>query len=385
MLARARPDLRGTCLLVLTVLAVFWALRVAAEVLLPVALSLMLMLLLAPLMRLLTRRLHLPRVLAALLVILALGCVAAGLVLAAEPQVSGWVHHAPEALARVQRSLQAPGGLLERVQHLTGPLGSATGGAAGGQNGAPPPAQGPARGLPDLGAMATGVGSLVLGGMRALVGQAFTTLLVLFFLLSSGDALLHRLIEVLPRFEDKKRAVSIAHEVEGNISRYLVIITAMNALVGTLNGLQAWAFGLPGPLLWGVVAFLLNFIPILGPLFGMVLFLVVGLLSLSNAWLALAPAGLYLLIHIMEGETITPMLLARHFTLNPLLVMLSLLFWDWMWGVPGAFLSVPLLAVFKIVCDHIETLTPLGHMLGATHVRPPRRGPEDELSAQKIE
>ena len=91
----------------------------------------------------------------------------------------------------------------------------------------------------------------------------------------------------------------------------------------------------------------------------------VGLLTFSHALWALAPAGVYLLIHILEGETITPLLLARRFTLNPLLVIVALMFWDWLWGVAGALLAVPLLAVFKILCDNIEVLTPVGHLLGA--------------------
>jgi predicted PurR-regulated permease PerM len=135
------------------------------------------------------------------------------------------------------------------------------------------------------------------------------------------------------------------------------------------NGISIWAFGLPDPLLWGTVAFLLNYVPILGPLTGMVIFFFVGLFTFPHPLLALAPAGVYLLIHVLEGETITPLLLARRFTLNPLLVIASLMFWDWLWGIPGALLAVPLLAVMKIVCDNIEALTPLGHLLGAEPAR----------------
>jgi predicted PurR-regulated permease PerM len=144
----------------------------------------------------------------------------------------------------------------------------------------------------------------------------------------------------------------------------------MNLLVGTANGLSIWAFGLPSPLLWGTVAFLLNYVPILGPLTGVAVFFFVGLFTYSNVFWALAPAGVYLLIHIAEGETITPMLLARRFTLNPLLVIASLMFWDWLWGITGALLAVPLLAVTKIMCDHIEVLTPIGHLLGAERTHP---------------
>ena len=190
-------------------------------------------------------------------------------------------------------------------------------------------------------------------------------MIVLFFLLADGDALLRRFVEILPGLSEKKRTVSIATAVERNISGYLATITMMNLLVGVANGLSVWAFGLPDPLLWGTAAFLLNYVPILGPLTGVVIFFFVSLFSFSNALWALAPAGVYLLIHIMEGETITPMLLARRFTLNPLLVIMALMFWDWLWGVPGALLAVPLLAVMKILCDNIKVLTPLGHLLGA--------------------
>jgi predicted PurR-regulated permease PerM len=121
--------------------------------------------------------------------------------------------------------------------------------------------------------------------------------------------------------------------------------------------------GMGDPLLWGAVAFLLNYIPILGPFCGVVIFALAGLLALDPLWLALLPAGLYLVVHLIEGETVTPMLLARHFTLNPVLVILSVIIWYWMWGVMGAILAVPILAIAKIVCDRIKPLAAFGHFL----------------------
>jgi predicted PurR-regulated permease PerM len=115
--------------------------------------------------------------------------------------------------------------------------------------------------------------------------------------------------------------------------------------------------------LWGVVAFLLNYVPILGPLSGIGIFVLAGLLSFDSIWRALLPAALYFVIHLIEGETVTPMLLARRFTLNPVLVVMSLIFWFWMWGVPGAILSVPMLAITKIICDRIRPLMAFGHFL----------------------
>jgi predicted PurR-regulated permease PerM len=232
---------------------------------------------------------------------------------------------------------------------------------------APPPPPSVPQGPASSSAYSTlrSVGGSVLMTTGAAVGEIFTVLLLLFFLLSSGDTLLRRLVEVLPTFEDKKRAVEIASEIERNVAGYLATITMMNAGVGLLAGCVMWALGLPDPLLFGTLAFLLNYIPIIGPVIGIVIFFFVGLFTFEHPLSALAPAGVYLAIHVMEGETITPMLLARRLTLNPVLVIASLVFWNWMWGVTGALLSVPLLAVFKIVCDHLPGLHALGHMLGA--------------------
>ena len=140
-------------------------------------------------------------------------------------------------------------------------------------------------------------------------------------------------------------------------------ITLMNAGVGLATGIVAAACGLGDPVLWGTVAFLLNYVPILGPIIGVIIFLLVGLLSIDTLWAAFLPAGLYLGIHMIEGETVTPMLLARRFTINPVLVIVALVFWYWMWGVPGTVLATPMLAVTKIICDHIESLAAFGHFI----------------------
>jgi predicted PurR-regulated permease PerM len=190
-------------------------------------------------------------------------------------------------------------------------------------------------------------------------------MVLLFFLLVSGDLFLRRLVEILPTLSDKKHVVDISHEIERNISSYLVTISLLNAVVGTLTGIATFFCGMSDPILWGVIAFLLNFIVIIGPLTGVIVLFLAGLLTFDTIWQAALPAGIYLIIHIAEGESITPMLLAKRFTLNPVLVIFSLIFWYWMWGVVGAFLAVPLLATMKIVCDRIRPLMALGHFLGA--------------------
>jgi predicted PurR-regulated permease PerM len=108
---------------------------------------------------------------------------------------------------------------------------------------------------------------------------------------------------------------------------------------------------------------LLNYVPILGPALAFSILLLAGLLTVEPLWQALLPASFYLGLHVIEGETLTPTLLARRFTLNPVLVIVSLVFWYWMWGICGAILAMPMLAIAKIVCDRIRPLAAFGHFL----------------------
>lgn len=186
---------------------------------------------------------------------------------------------------------------------------------------------------------------------------------MLYFLLVSGDIFLRRIVEILPGFSEKRQAVDISQQIAEDISSYLVTITVMNAAVGVATAAAMYMCGLGDALLWGAAAFLLNYVPILGPLFGTGIFLLAGMLVFDTLRWALLPQALYFGIHLIEGEMLTPMLLARRFTLNPVLVILALVFWFWMWGVPGAILAVPLLAIVKIVCDRVRPLKALGHFL----------------------
>src|SRR5271157_5647172 len=152
----------------------------------------------------------------------------------------------------------------------------------------------------------SGLSDQLLTGTRSFASGLLETVIVLFFLLANGDTFLRRLVEILPRFKNKRQAVDISQHIERDVSAYLFTITVMNLVVGVATGTVAALCGLDDPMLWGTLAILLNYIPILGPLIGVVVFLLVGLLSIDTLWLALLPAGLYLTIHVIEGETMTP-------------------------------------------------------------------------------
>jgi predicted PurR-regulated permease PerM len=203
----------------------------------------------------------------------------------------------------------------------------------------------------------------VLSSSATATSGLLTTLLILFYMLISGETFLRRMVEILPSFKDKRQAVELSQHIERDVSAYLLTVTCINAIVGAATGCVMWLCGVANPVLWGAVAGVVNFVPILGPMAGIVIFLMASVVSLGVSWWALLPVGLYLCIHVLEGEIATPMLLARRFTINPVAVILALIFWYWMWGVAGAILAVPLLAIAKIICDDLRPLRAFGHLL----------------------
>ena len=332
----------------LFVLAMLAACYVAAEIVLPIVLAFVLSLVLTPAMRVL-QRVHLPRGLAAMLVILVLFATLGGLGAMLSAPATSWAQKLPTGIPKLQ----------ERLSFLSRPIAAfqkfadrAQGLTIGGE----------AKVVP-VAVQGSGLSDRLLSGTRTFASGLLETVLVLFFLLVSGDTFLRRLVEILPRFKDKRQAVDISKQIESDVAAYLFTITIMNVAVGVATGAVMALCGVGDPVLWGTVAFLLNYIPILGPMSGVAVFLLAGLLSIDSLWAAFLPAGLYLLIHVVEGETVTPMLLARRFTINPVLVILSLVFWYWMWGVPGAILSTPMLAITKIISDRIRPLMAFGHFM----------------------
>jgi predicted PurR-regulated permease PerM len=275
----------------LFLLALLAASYVAAEIIFPTVLAFVLMLVLQPAMRLF-EQLYLPRSIAAVAIIIVLFGGFVGLGAAISGPAASWAQKIPNGLPRLEDRLtflSKPIHTLQKFLHQAERL----------TREAEPS-------VPTVAIQGSGLSDLVLNTTRAIASGLFTTVLVLFFLLVSGDTFLRRLVEVLPRFKDKRQAVEISQQVAADISAYLITITIMNVAVGVAVGILAAACGLGDPVLWGTFAFLLNYVPFLGPTIGVVTFVFAGLLSIETLWLALVPAGGYLFIHIIEGETITP-------------------------------------------------------------------------------
>jgi predicted PurR-regulated permease PerM len=323
----------------------------ASEIVLPLVLAFILKLLLQPAVRAL-EQVYLPRTLASLILILVIFGTIVGLTVALSMPATNWAAKLPQGVSQLEERLSFLRGPIETLQRFLEPDRFREGGPLS-----------PAPTGTEASTLAKTILAKAFAGTQVFATGFFLTLLLLFFLLVHGDTFLRRVVEILPRFGDKRQAVEISQKIESDISAYLITITIMNAAVGVATAIVTWFTGLGDPILWGTVAFLLNYVPILGPAVGVILFMLAGLLTMDTLWQALLPAFLYLGIHLAEGEMITPTLLAKRFTVNPVLVVVSLIFWFWMWGAAGAIIAVPMLAIAKIICDRVQSLAAFGHFL----------------------
>jgi predicted PurR-regulated permease PerM len=263
--------------------------------------------------------------------------------------VSRWLDRAPELAQKVQQRIRALRAPVEKVTQATEKI--ATPAAATRQ---PPVVQVEKPSL--LEQLFFRTWDLAL--------NASLVVLLLYFLLASGDLFLRKLIRVVPRFEDKKRVVYIARGIETSISRYLVTQALINAGLGTAGGIAFWLLGMPDPALWGVLGAVLNFIPFVGAATTIGIVFVVASASFPTVKQSLLPPLAYLVLGVLEGSVISPYIQGRRLLLNPVVLFTGLTFWGWLWGIAGALLAVPMLVMLKIFCDHIEPLSPIAEFLG---------------------
>jgi predicted PurR-regulated permease PerM len=339
----------------LFVLACFYTLYFCRSLLLPLVLAALLTLLLLPAVRAL-KRLRIPEPLGAGLVVLALlGTVSFGIYELSGPAFE-WLERAPQSLRaaetklrEVRRSVQRLGRATEQVAQMAEEAGPGTR--------RPPAVAVEVRAAPTL-------RERLLSGGFGLAADAVVMLILLYFLLASGDLFLRKLVRVLPRLEDKRRAVEIARQIEQDVSAYLGTVTLIHLVLGAATAVTFALLGVPNPLLWGAMVVILNYIPYVGPTVDYTVFTLVGVLTFTTLPRMLAPVGAFLVLNVLEAYLFTPMILGRRLTLNPVVVFVGLTFWAWMWGIVGAILAVPMIAVLKILCDHVEPLAPIGEFLG---------------------
>jgi predicted PurR-regulated permease PerM len=346
---RDRLEVRSVAITGLFVLAVLYTLYFARAFLLPIVLAVLLDFLLSPVIRML-KRARLPEPLGAALVILALlGALGFGAYSLADP-ARQWMAKAPESLAKVQTRLRDLRKPVEQVTKTAEQVEAAT--------------QVDKAGPDEVVVRGPRLSERLFGSTQSFLTGAIETLILLYFLLAAGDLFLQKLIKVLPQLGDKKKAVAIARETEASISTYLFTVALVNVVLGLAVALVMLLIGMPNAVLWGALAGLAEFIPYIGATVMLGTLTMAGLVTFPSLGHAFLVPGAYLAVNLIQSQFISPMILGRRLTLNPVAILVGLVFWWWLWGVGGAFIAVPLLATFKIFCDHIESLAPIGEFLG---------------------
>lgn len=337
-------------LIFLMLLAILYTLYFARAILLPVALAIVLSLLLRPVVRWLSRR-RIPESVGATLCLVSLIVVVVFGAFQLIGPAQKWVTTLPEQMQTIGGKLQ---GITSHFSQITEAKAKIEEIAAG-EDSHPLEVQVQQPTLTSNAVLLSTTGS-----MFASIGLV---IVLTYFLLTAGDSLINNIITTMPTFREKRLVVELIQNVQRGVSSYLFAMSMINVGLGVAVTLAMWALGLPNPALWGLMITFLNFVPYIGAACTGVTIGLVALLTFDSvAYAALAPL-VFFSITTIEGQIITPALLGRHMSLNPIMVFLFLTFWGWMWGVGGAVIAVPILAVTRIACDQFERTRPLGTML----------------------
>jgi predicted PurR-regulated permease PerM len=342
---RDHVEVRSLAINGLFVLALLYTLYFARAFFLPIVLAMLFDFLLSPLIRTL-KRARIPEPLGAAVVVLTLLAATVGAVYGLAGPAKEWGSKLPASIRAAENRLQNLRRPVEQVNKTAQQVEQATK-------------------TDDSKATEVVVrGPNLTDRLFGITQTAVEVIILLYFLLAAGDLFLQKLIKVLPQLQDKKKAVAIARETEASISTYLVTVTLVNLGLGLAVAAVMYVLEMPSPLLWGALAALAEFIPYLGATTMVALLTLAGLVTFEPLGHALLVPSGYLVVNVLQAQFIAPFILGRRLTLNPVAIFISLVFWWWIWGVPGAFMAVPLVATFKIFCDHIEALAPIGEFLG---------------------
>ena len=340
-ISAARRPRASYALLVLATLAVGYTLWAAQDLLLPVLLGMFFALVGNPIIRFL-QRLHVPRFVAAL--VLVVGGITGAVVLGNQLVVpaSDWFRDVPKELRELTPKLRQLAKPVQDANLAAQNIARAAGGESAKR----------------VQVVRTQVDDpyKILTTTPRLLASILAVVLLTFFFMVYGEQLQRHAIALLPGRQKKKFTVDILHSIEREVSRYVLTISVINTLMGLLFAGILFALDVPLPeaLLWGTLVAILNFAPYVGPLIGMGLMLLMGFVTFNDPWMSVLPAVIYLVLHTLEGQIITPIILGKRMALSPLVLILALMLFGWLWGIIGLLLAVPLLVCVKLVLARVE-------------------------------
>ncbi len=331
-------------------LALFYTAYFARAVLLPIILALFFTFLLRPIVRVL-KTIKVPEAASSALVLISfLAIVGFGMARLSDP-IQEWIDKAPQTIQQVVQKSKRFMTPIKNAMKTVDELNQTPGAGEKNNNVAVPTAPTPNLTL------------TFLSEAKDFLTKTGLVLILLFFLLASGDHFVVKLMNLFRQNQEQKKVKEIVNDIEKTISRYLLTVTMINAGEGILVALGLHLVGMPDPVLWGIIAALLIYIPYLGPLVGISIVTIVALGTIDDTHKAVLAPIIYLAIELIQSQLVTPMVLGARFSMNPVVIFVWLIFWGWLWGIVGALIAVPMLTIFKIFCDHIEPLQSLGEFL----------------------
>ncbi len=324
--------------------AVFYAAR---SYLLPVCTAFVLSVLLAPVINALEAR-HVPRSIAAALSVIGVcALIYVAIALVAAP-ASRLMAQAPDIMAEASEQIERLQNAMQRVEEISNEVAD----IAGNGDASEVVVQGP--GLTQ--SLASSAGTVI-------VQTLFVLVMTYFFLLTRQEIRL-KMIAAQPRLSGRLHVARVFRDVERGVAVYITTLAMVNLGVGLAVGAAMWAIGMPNPIMWGGLAAALNFVPYVGPAILTVVLVIAGITNYETLAGALIPPAIWIVVNFIESNIVTPTVIGKRMTLNPLAVLLAVSFWTWIWGPLGGVLSIPMLIMLKVICDHAAAMRPLGSFIG---------------------
>ena len=348
---RAPITASTVALVLLAFIATCFALYAGRGLLMPIIVAVMLGFLLRPPVRWFFRR-GLREPIGAGIVVLGSVLICVGIVRILAAPASTWLARAPQAIEEFSSKMRRTGGAVAQIEETAAKVEQI---ASGGQPAArqvvtPVPARTPLL-------------RRMFGDLTDFAGGIFSVIFLTYFLLASGDLFMRKMTDMMPRGRARMPR-EISTEIETSVSRYLRTVTLINIGLGLATWGVLALLRMPNAGLWGMLAGVLNIVPYLGAVATAGVLTLAAVASFDSLGHALLMPGAFLLLNMIEANVVTPVLLGRQFPLNAVAVFVGLLFWGFVWGVPGAILAVPMMVTLKIVCDRLRSLRPLGELLG---------------------
>lgn len=335
----------------LFVLAVFYTAYFASAVIIPVTIGFLLSMILAtPVRRLCSWGLPRP-IGSAFAILLTIVAIGVPVYLLSEP-AGRWVSDMPETASEIG----------ERIKRLTTPIQDVKEAAEEVEK--LTDLDGDNDRTPVVKVEAPSFGQVMLDSAPRLVMSAIFTIFLAYLLLCSGDAMLRKIIEIGCRIDNQRRSLVITKQIQLDLFRYLAAVTAVNVALGAATAGILYALDVPNALLWGAVAGLFNYAPLVGPAMTIVVLSIVGMTTFEPIGQALMVPFAYFVLTALEGNLISPAVIGRRLALSPVVVLLSLMLFGWMWGIPGLLLAVPIVSSARIICHNIPRLHDVATILG---------------------